>query len=68
VENLRRLPIKGIEAVEITFCESASTISALEKEQDDLTFEIDLVAGQIQDGIYKNVHVAQDQTEYEKML
>ena len=40
--------------------------SALEKEQDNLTLEINLVAGQIQDGIYKNAHVAQDQAEYEK--
>lgn len=66
MENLRELPIKGIEAVGITFYEAASTISALEKKQDDLTFEINLVAGQIQDGIYKNAHVAQDQAEYEK--
>ena len=40
--------------------------SPLEKEQDNLTLEINLVAGQIQDGIYKNAHIAQDQAEYEK--
>ena len=35
-------------------------------QRDDLTLEINLVAGQIQDGIYKNAHIAQDQAEYEK--
>lgn len=40
--------------------------STLEKEQDDLTLEINLFAKQIQGSIYKNDHVAQDQTEYEK--
>lgn len=51
-----------------TIKHTAFDISALEKEQDDLTIEINLVAGQIQDGIYKNAHVSRDQAEYEKAM
>jgi site-specific DNA recombinase len=40
--------------------------TALEREKDELTAEVNLIAGQIQDGIYQNAHVAQNQAEYEK--
>lgn len=46
--------------------DSTFNTAPLEKEQDELTAEVNLIAGQIQDGIYKNAHVAQNQAEYGK--
>lgn len=40
--------------------------SALEQERLALTDELNIVAGLIQDGIYKNAHVAQSQADYNK--
>lgn len=40
--------------------------SELEKERDGLTEELNVVAGLIQDGIYQNAHVAQNQDDYSK--
>lgn len=39
---------------------------APEKEREELTAEVNLIAGKIQDGIYQNAHVALNQTDYEK--
>ena len=40
--------------------------SALEQEQAELSDELNIVAGLIQDGIYQNAHVAQNQMDYAK--
>lgn len=40
--------------------------SALEQERTELTDELNIVAGLIQDGIYQNAHVAQNQADYNK--
>ena len=40
--------------------------SALEQEKAELTDELNIVAGLIQDGIYQNAHVAQNQADYNK--
>lgn len=52
-----------------TFClirDSAFDTSALEQERTELTDELNIVAGLIQDGIYQNAHVAQNQADYNK--
>ena len=46
--------------------DSVLDISALEKEQNELTEELSIVTGLIQDGIYKNAHVAQNQSDYNR--
>lgn len=46
--------------------DSAFDTSALEQKQTELTDELNIVAGLIQDGIYKNADVAQNQTDYNK--
>lgn len=46
--------------------ETTFDTSGLEKERDELIDELNVVAGLIQDGIYQNAHVAQNQTEYNK--
>lgn len=40
--------------------------SALEQERLELTDELNVVAGLIQDGIYQNAHVAQNHADYNK--
>lgn len=40
--------------------------SALEQEKAELTDELNIVAGLIQDGIYQNAHVAQNQVDYNR--
>jgi len=40
--------------------------SVLEQERTELTDELNIVAGLIQDGIYQNAHVAQNQADYNK--
>lgn len=40
--------------------------SALEQEKAELTDELNIVAGLIQDGIYQNAHVAQNQADYNR--
>jgi site-specific DNA recombinase len=44
--------------------DTAFDTSSLEKERDELTDELNIVAGLIQDGIYQNAHVAQNQADY----
>lgn len=46
--------------------DSAFDTSALEQERTELTDELNIVAGLIQDGIYQNAHVAQNQADYNK--
>ena len=46
--------------------DSVFDTSALEQERTELTDELNIVAGLIQDGIYQNAHVAQDQADYNK--
>lgn len=46
--------------------DSVFDTSALEQEQTKLTDELNIVAGLIQDGIYQNAHVAQNQADYNK--
>ena len=46
--------------------DTAFDTSELEKERDGLTEELNVVAGLIQDGIYQNAHVAQNQDDYSK--
>ncbi len=46
--------------------ETTFDTSGLEKERDALTDELNVVAGLIQDGIYQNAHVAQNQSDYNK--
>ena len=46
--------------------DSAFDTSALEQERAELTDELNIVAGLIQDGIYQNAHVAQNQADYTK--
>jgi site-specific DNA recombinase len=46
--------------------DTAFDTSELEKERDQLTEELNVVAGLIQDGIYQNAHIAQNQEEYSK--
>ena len=52
-----------------TFClikDSVFDTSALEQEKAELTDELNIVAGLIQDGIYRNAHVAQNQADYNR--
>ena len=44
--------------------DTAFDTSEFEKERDRLTEELNVVAGLIQDGIYQNAHVAQNQDDY----
>lgn len=46
--------------------DSVFDTSALEQEKTELTEELNVVAGLIQDGIYQNAHVAQSQADYNK--
>ena len=46
--------------------DSVFDTSALEQERAELTDELNIVAGLIQDGIYQNAHVAQNQADYNK--
>ena len=46
--------------------DSVFDTSALEQEKAELTDELNIVAGLIQDGIYQNAHVAQNQTDYNR--
>ena len=46
--------------------DSVFDISALEQERTKLTEELNLITGLIQDGIYRNAHVAQNQSDYNK--
>ena len=46
--------------------DSVFDTSALEQERTELTDELNIVAGLIQDGIYQNAHVAQNQADYNK--
>lgn len=46
--------------------ETVFDTSALEQEQTELTDELNIVAGLIQDDIYQNAHVAQNQADYNK--
>lgn len=46
--------------------ETVFDTSALEQERTELTDELNIVAGLIQDGIYQNAHVAQNQADYNK--
>ena len=46
--------------------DSVFDISALEQEKAELTDELNIVAGLIQDGIYQNAHVAQNQADYNR--
>ncbi len=57
------------DAVIETFClirDSAVDTSALEQERTELTDELNIVTGLIQDGIYQNAHVARNQADYNK--
>lgn len=40
--------------------------SALEQEKAELTDELNIMAGLIQDGIYQNAHMTQNQVEYNR--
>ena len=46
--------------------DTAFDTTELETESDALTDELNVVAGLIQDGIYQNAHVAQNQADYNK--
>lgn len=46
--------------------DSVFDTSALEQERTELTDELNVVARLIQDGIYQNAHVAQNQADYNK--
>ena len=46
--------------------DSVFDTSALEQEKAELTDELNVVAGLIQDGIYQNAHVAQNQADYNR--
>ena len=46
--------------------DSVFDTSTLEQERSALTDELNVVTGLIQDGIYKNAHIAQNQTDYNK--
>ena len=46
--------------------DSVFDTSTLERERTKLTDELNIIAGLIQDGIYQNAHVAQNQADYNK--
>lgn len=49
-----------------TVIDTVFDTTELEMERDALTDELNVVAGLIQDGIYQNAHVAQNQADYNK--
>ena len=46
--------------------DSVFDTSALEQERMELTDKLNIIAGLIQDGIYQNAHLAQNQTDYNR--
>lgn len=46
--------------------DSVFDTSTLEQEKAELTDELNIIAGLIQDGIYQNAHVAQNQADYNR--